>query len=255
MDIIIDYREKDLIKEMKKTNTNDNLTISNANLELGDIQFNLNGTCILIFERKTVSDLAASISDGRYKEQSHRLTNASLANHKIYYLIEGNISAHKSKYSRITSAALLSSLCSLSYIKGFSIWNTASLNETTTFLLQWATKILKEKPKPEHIANNPTTHTPVYTEAIKISKKSQTTKENIVAIMLMQVPGVSSAIANTISDLYNNNIFELCTAIRENGACLNNIKYNPTYYPTLTSQSNRKINKKTIENIITLFNI
>ena len=90
MDIIIDYRENDLIKEMKKTNTNDNLTISNANLELGDIQFNLNGTCILMFERKTVSDLAASISDGRYKEQSHRLTNASLANHKIYYLIEGN---------------------------------------------------------------------------------------------------------------------------------------------------------------------
>jgi len=76
-----------------------------------------------------------------------------------------------------------------------------------------------------------------------------------VAIMLMQVPGVSSAIANTISDLYNNNIFELCTAIRENGECLNNIKYNPMYYPTLTSQTNRKINKKTIENIITLFNI
>ena len=147
MDIIIDYREKDLIKDMKNTNTNNKLTISSENLELGDIQFNLNGTCILIFERKTVSDLAASISDGRYKEQSHRLTNASLSNHQIYYLIEGNISAHKSKYSRITSAALLSSLCSLSYIKGFSIWNTASLNETTTFLLQWATKILKESPK------------------------------------------------------------------------------------------------------------
>ena len=27
MDIIIDYREKDLIKEMKKTNTNDNLSL------------------------------------------------------------------------------------------------------------------------------------------------------------------------------------------------------------------------------------
>jgi ERCC4-type nuclease len=255
MDIIIDYRETDLIKEMNKRNTNDKLTISNANLELGDIQFNLNGSSILIFERKTVSDLAASISDGRYKEQSHRLTNASLANHKIYYLIEGNISAHKSKYSRITSSAMLSSLCSLSYIKGFSIWNTASLHETTTFLLQWATKILKEHPKPDTIANNPMLNTPVYTEAIKISKKSQTTKENILAIMLMQVPGVSSAIANTISDLYNNNIYELCTAIKANKECLNNIKYNPKYYPSLTSQPIRKINKKTIQNIITLINI
>ena len=82
MDIIIDYREKDLIKDMNNTNTNDKLTISHENLELGDIQFHVNGTCILIFERKTVSDLAASISDGRYKEQSHRLTNASLSNHQ-----------------------------------------------------------------------------------------------------------------------------------------------------------------------------
>jgi ERCC4-type nuclease len=255
MDIIIDYRETDLIKEMNKRNTNDKLTISNANLELGDIQFHVNGSCILIFERKTVSDLAASISDGRYKEQSHRLTNASLANHKIYYLIEGNISAHKSKYSRITSAAMLSSLCSLSYIKGFSIWNTASLHETTTFLLQWATKIVKEHPKQDTIANNPMLNTTVYTEAIKISKKSQTTKENILAIMLMQIPGVSSAIANTISDLYNNNIYELCTAIKANKECLNNIKYNPKYYPSLTSQPIRKLNKKTIQNIITLINI
>ena len=252
MDIIIDYREKDLIKDMNKTNTNDKLTISNANLELGDIQFRMNGSCILIFERKTVSDLAASISDGRYKEQSHRLINASLPNHKIYYLIEGNISAHKSKYSRITSSALLSSLCSLSYIKGFSIWNTSSLHDTTTFLLQWATKIVKEKPKQDIMMDSPTQNAPVYTEAIKIAKKSQTTTENIVAIMLMQIPGVSSAIANTISDLYNNNIYELCTAIRENGECLNNIKYNPKY---LSPQATRKINKKTIENIITLFNI
>ena len=252
MNIIIDYRETDLIKDMTNVNTNDKLTISNANLELGDIQFHVNGSCILMFERKTVSDLAASISDGRYKEQSHRLTNASLSNHQIYYLIEGNISAHKSRYSRITSAAMLSSLCSLSYIKGFSIWNTSSLRETTTFLLQWATKILKEKPKPEGISEPSTLNVPVYTEAIKISKKSQTTKENILAIMLMQIPGVSSAIANTRSDLYNNNIYELCTAIRENGECLNLIKYNPKY---LSPQVNRKINKKTIENIITLFNI
>ena len=246
MNIIIDYREKDLIALLSK-NTNEKITITHENLELGDIQFHLNGSCIIIFERKTVNDLAASISDGRYKEQSHRLTNASLSNHQIYYLIEGNISSYKSNYSRINSTALLSALCSLSYIKGFSIWNTSSLNETGAFLLQWATKILKEKPKTEVVYTEA-----VYTESIKISKKSQTTKENILAIMLMQIPGVSSAIANTISDIYNNNIYELCSAIRENNDCLNNINYNPKY---LSPQTIRKINKRTILNIINLFNI
>jgi ERCC4-type nuclease len=252
MNIFIDYRESDLIKHITKSNTNENITICSANLELGDIQFHVNEVCILIFERKTVSDLAASISDGRYKEQSHRLMNASLANHQIYYLIEGDISAYKSKYSRINSTALLSSLCSLSYLKGFSIWTTNSLLETTTFLLQWATKILKEKPKPSITHTNTSQNTAVYTEAIKISKKSQTTTENILAIMLMQIPGVSSAIANTISDLYNNNIYELCSAINENRDCLNHTNYNSKY---LSSPGNRKISKKTIENIITLFNI
>ena len=121
-------------------------------------------------------------------------------------------------------------------------WNTSSINETATFLLQWATKILKAKPKNET----------VYTDSIKISKKSQTTRDNIVAQMLMQIPGVSSAIANTISDIYNHNIYELCTAIRENKDCLNNINYNPKY---LSPQATRKINKKTILNIINLFNI
>lgn len=251
MDIIIDYRERGLIKYINKLNSNENITISSNNLELGDIQFHLNGSCIIIFERKTVNDFAASISDGRYKEQSRRLTNSSIPNQKIYYLFEGNIVAYKSTYSRINSAAMLSALCSLSYINGFSIWNTESMQDTSVFLLQWASKILKEKPTMA-IINHPPQNESVYTEVIKISKKSQTTKENILAIMLMQIPGVSSDIANTISDLYHNNIYELCSAIKEDSTCLHNIRYNPKYVSTKTI---RKINKKSIENIINLFNI
>ena len=44
---------------------------------------------LLMIERKTPADLAASIKDGRYNEQSFRLSNYKLHNHHIIYLMEG----------------------------------------------------------------------------------------------------------------------------------------------------------------------
>ena len=54
------------------------------------------GRDIVIFERKTLNDLAASIRDGRYKEQSFRLIETAAATgfntHHIVYIIEGDLS-------------------------------------------------------------------------------------------------------------------------------------------------------------------
>ena len=59
------------------------------NLPLGDIIIcNDDGKEKVIIERKSLADLAASIRDGRYKEQSFRLNQCELPNHHIYYLIE-----------------------------------------------------------------------------------------------------------------------------------------------------------------------
>ena len=49
----------------------------------------------LIIERKSLSDLIASIKDGRYNEQSYRLIHSSgLYRHHIVYLIEGGFAQH-----------------------------------------------------------------------------------------------------------------------------------------------------------------
>ena len=45
---------------------------------------------LLIIERKSLNDLASSIKDGRYAEQSFRLSNIEHHNHNIVYLIEGD---------------------------------------------------------------------------------------------------------------------------------------------------------------------
>ena len=88
INVEIDYREKALIKVIKEKD----IEFKESNLELGDIVFNdVSGNALLIFERKTLKDLASSIKDGRYHEQSMRLDAHRLHNHNIVYLVEGDL--------------------------------------------------------------------------------------------------------------------------------------------------------------------
>ena len=75
MKIIIDNREKKLIPLIQALNIDLKLSfdIEISKLDLGDfIIQDTEGNNILIIERKSLSDLATSIRDGRYAEQSYR---------------------------------------------------------------------------------------------------------------------------------------------------------------------------------------
>ena len=69
MIINVDYREKNLLKKLetlKEKNKFNKITITTSNLPLGDIVIlNDKNEEQLIIERKSISDLAASIKDGR----------------------------------------------------------------------------------------------------------------------------------------------------------------------------------------------
>ena len=100
-----------------------NISIIKENLPIGDIIiYTDEGEEIAIIERKTLQDLAASIRDGRYNEQSYRLNNCKLHNHAIYYLIEGDINRFRpSRYGKnpVTKKALMSAMTSISFLKDF----------------------------------------------------------------------------------------------------------------------------------------
>ena len=122
MQIKVDIREHTLIKLLKALN-NDygfNIDISVERLDLGDISIWNEGEELLLLERKGLNDLASSITDGRYAEQSYRLNGNSLHNHNIVYLIEGNISNYTGKWSRIKPGTLYTTMFSIQYFKGFS---------------------------------------------------------------------------------------------------------------------------------------
>ena len=225
--------------------------IKSERLPLGDIILHDpagQGRDIVLFERKTLNDLAASIQDGRYKEQSFRLLQSSATAtaaagfhpHNIVYIIEGDIAqyeAKRNKNNRITKTALQSAMVSLLYYKGFSVVRTMNLGETADFILHFADKVAKESAdgatsaytranahthahahaQPEHHTECETHDTDTlpsasaerYSEvASKKEKRDYITRENIGEIMLAQVPGVSPKVATAILAKYGGSFYE-----------------------------------------------
>lgn len=90
MKVIIDDRERDLMKDI-----GDSFSYECKRLDLGDIHIchPLDETPMCIIERKSMSDLEASITDGRYREQKGRLASSGIP--VIYIIEDGSIKKHK----------------------------------------------------------------------------------------------------------------------------------------------------------------
>jgi ERCC4-type nuclease len=229
---------------------------------------------MIIIERKSVSDLAASIKDGRYKEQSYRLNGSTVHNHNIIYLIEGDIFNSNTFKDRIDKTVIYSSMFSLQYYKGFSVLRSLNIKETALMICNMAYKLNKSTDKMPFYSTKISTLQCVgqeqglveqeqglveqgqeqvqeqcivdpinYCEVIKKVKKENITKENIGEIMLCQIPGISSVSAIAIMKEFKT-FQNLILNVVKNVDCLKNISY-------INSKGlTRKINKTVITNII-----
>ena len=214
--------------------------IKSERLPLGDIIIYdpLQNKEIVMFERKTLYDLAASIQDGRYKEQSFRLSQTvDFHNHNIIYIIEGDLSKYDAKRGRISKTAIQSAMVSLMYYKGFSVFRTMNADETAGFIYNFADKVDKEKGEQgfylgcqkstsgelgitataidntDDTGNN--TVTTMYCEvASKKEKRDYITRDNIGEIMLSQVPGISPKIAMAIMKKYSGSLFDFLSDLK-----------------------------------------
>jgi ERCC4-type nuclease len=277
--IKIDTRERELIKKCEDllvaVPAFKELKIEVHQLPLGDIIIcsGQNDDNILV-ERKTLSDLAASIKDGRYEEQSYRLNGLPLHNHNIVYLIEGDLGKFNSFKERIDRQTIYSAMFSINYFKGFSLMRTNTMDETAFMICNMAYKIGKETGKKPYFQNKicqqeadvnneeqkfineeingeqeqingevPSLGTKDYCSVIKKVKKDNITCENIGEIMLCQIPGVSSVSAIAILSKFNT-LPIMIKSIQDDPTCLTGIT---------TCDANgksRKISKTTIETIV-----
>lgn len=271
MNLKIDVREAELLKKCQ-TNIEmianfKELNLIPEQLPLGDIIINDGSKDLVIIERKSLSDLAASIKDGRYEEQSYRLNGLPHHNHNIIYLIEGDFNKFNSFKDRIDKLTLYSALTSINYFKGFSVWRTTSIEETALMVCNMAYKIGKEigKGKMPFYSNNLSvsndstavdTVTSVtaavavavatdkdYCAVVKKVKKDNITGDNIGEIMLCQIPGISSASALAIL-LKFKTLPALIKAIDTDETCMNSIT------TTDANGKSRKISKTAIATII-----
>jgi len=142
MRLIIDNREHALYEkcELIITNNPGYTTVESAVLPIGDILVKTDeGKDVMIVERKTLADLLASIKDGRYEEQSHRLKYASgFPAHNVVYIIEGMLSTLRTFMEK---KLVISAIASLNYFKGFSVFRTSGVQETADTLIYMADKI------------------------------------------------------------------------------------------------------------------
>jgi ERCC4-type nuclease len=277
--IVMDMRERDLIPKIESIfseKTPNKITYASQNLPLGDIVIyekkqepGEEMQELVIIERKTVSDLMASIKDGRYDEQSYRLSGYEHChNHNIYYLIEGPARLKNNAERGIYQSALFS----ISYYKGFSVMHSTSIDDTAFIVCNLANKIQRElisrKKTPYYQIQSQTQIVSLkqnvetnenqvemnntfceniqsdnYCSVVKKVKKDNITGENITAIMLSQIPGVSALTANAICQKYKT-MFELVFAVQETPNCLDDI------CTTDSNNKTRKISKTVRSKII-----
>ena len=258
--IKIDIREKDL----KNLFTPDDYSLEYVSLDIGDVILqDDSGKEIIILERKTLYDLASSIKDGRYNEQSLRLDCSPLHNHNIVYIIEGDMIRYNPVKGRMDRKTLYSAMTTLNFFKGFSLVRSLCVEETVDIIKNYAYKLQKqnkqtgyyepnkerlvlklENNSEETILNNETifenkTH---YSEVIKKCKKANITPNNIGEIMLSNIPSVSSKTAIVIMEKYKT-IKHLICELEKNKECLKDFKYQ------MDNGSMRKISSTCIKNI------
>lgn len=91
--LIVDNREKAIIPLLT-------VPYELANLEIGDFQLLVDDQLVVLIERKSYSDLSASIIDGRYREQKKRILSQGIS--KVIYLFEGDIDSYKGSIPKDT---------------------------------------------------------------------------------------------------------------------------------------------------------
>ena len=216
--LTIDYRETKLYNSILKNispqfNSQNVATdiIKYGNLDIGDIhissvKYNFN----LIFERKTEADLAASIKDGRYREQKYRMINTNSPHH-CTYIIEGNNFGGISESSAndniqtqygITNSVYTGAIIHTLYRDKMHILFSKDVEDTAKLILQIFYKCINN---PEKFSNTTQSDDKLeYVSHVKAKSRKieNMTKETCYILQLCQIPGVSQKIALEIKNIY-----------------------------------------------------
>jgi ERCC4-type nuclease len=155
---------------------------------------------LVLIERKTVNDLMASIRDGRYKEQAHRLAETGRL---VWWIIEGQQSRYRADPK--DKDRLCAAIASLGLLRGFTPVRTTNTTETAILLQKLLAKA-NDIPEPTAMAEadmqeggeGDDVPAGEYSHPHKRFKSDCITRDNIQTMMLAQIPNVSVTRARAI---------------------------------------------------------
>jgi crossover junction endonuclease MUS81 len=199
--IIIDYREKWFINRVKRNEILENDVIYDvdthakikvffkiSNLPVGDfiIKEKHGDKILLVIEKKTINDLCASITDGRFRQQKDRLLESINNPNKILYLIEGNV--NNTKNNMVNGA-----IVNLIFKHHYKMLNTLTENESFDLIIMLYKKFVNN----DFVNDNDNENAPM-----KLISKGDKINDNIFALQLSAISGVSYTTALLISKQY-----------------------------------------------------
>ena len=208
----IDYREHSIIDLIKNT---DFIEYETVNLPIGDFIIKDDIQINYIIERKSINDLCASITDGRFSDQKQRLLESMGDSSKIIFIIEGK--KIQSKFSRIPIKTMNSAIINLIFKHNFKVIFTENADDTLENVLLLYNKVKKKELVFEQKLIEP----------VKLIKKSDKNNENVFINQLGVINGVSLTTAVLIKEKYKC-MFNLINAFNENKNVLSNVQLTST---------------------------
>lgn len=203
MFLLIDYREQDFIKRLGELVYIENDQVINVSIQNIDIQFKVTSLPIadfiileniedhdsirLAIERKSIKDLCASITDGRFREQKQRLSESINDKNKICYLIEG-IKHLSDKEKSLSQTIINGSLLNLLFKHEYHLVQTENKQDTFNIIV-----LLYKKFKNKDFEKDV-----IQTKSVKLLKRSDKLVENKLVHQLCLIPGVSQKVADVI---------------------------------------------------------
>ena len=172
MALSIDYREKDLIKQLQCWNP----TV--ASLAVGDVVCTYGEGRGWVAERKTADDLARSIMDGRWADQTARLMSSGYSN--VFFIVEGSLADTALPHETLIGACLNAELR-----PGSHLIRTACVEESVMVVGQLLRK---------------NSAAPGLSSGIQPKSKRQRDEETVWIRQLMCIPSISERIARLLLD-------------------------------------------------------
>jgi ERCC4-type nuclease len=189
--LLIDNREHGLMKEL----TAIGLPFTIATLDVGDIMIqNAEGEPLLVAERKSHADFAASNQDGRYREQRARLMAVRGSGVAVLYILEGTWTTNIDRVfgGRTTESTLQRLTTRLILRYGMPVLATAGIAETA----RWCRRLfeqLTDDPTafhPEGLAAETAGAMATYTATFSTAKKGNKDASGVAHAMLSAIPGL-----------------------------------------------------------------